>query len=83
MAKGVQERHGRASWLASREISGLEVAGLRVRGCRAVVLPHVGAGLVGSEWLKKCQASQPRVGRWKIGKVAACTPCSPCVFGTE
>lgn len=63
MPKDVQEGHGRASWLASREISRLELAGLRERGCQTVVLPHVGPGLVGSEWLQECQASQPRVAR--------------------
>lgn len=48
---------------ASWEISWLEVAGLCVRGCQAGILPDVGrgAGLVRSEWLRKCQASQPRV----------------------
>lgn len=39
------------------------MAGLCVRGCQAVVLPDVGpgAGLARSEWLQKCQTSQPRV----------------------
>lgn len=62
---GTCTRHGRASWLVSPEISRLEVAGVLVRGCQAVILPDAapGAGLVGSEWLQKCQASHLRVAR--------------------
>lgn len=55
----------RASWLAPPEISRLEVAGLRVRGCQGMVLADVGpgSGIVGSEWLQKCRASHLRVAR--------------------